>query len=82
MLDYLAKNPGFSDDQARVLVKQITTRRYNPPKRERILKWMRLQEFLICPEPDNAGRCSVYHPLEFPQELYERMFYDRGERNN
>ena len=83
-IDYLTKNPEFSEDQARALVNQVTARGYNPPKRERILEWMRQQEFPSCPEPDNAGQCTVYRNLQFPPEVYERIahFYEQGERNN
>lgn len=84
LIDYLAKNPDFDEEQARGLLHQIEARGYNPPKRERILDWMRRQDFPICPEPENAGQCNVYRNLQFPREVYERIsqFYEQGERNN
>ena len=84
VLRYLTLNPEFDEEQARGLLRQIEARGYNPPKRERILDWMRRQEFPICPEPENAAQCNVYRNLEFPQDVYERIsqFYERGEANN
>ncbi len=84
VLGYLTKNPGFDEEQAHGLLRQIEARGYNPPKRERILDWMRRQDFPICPEPENASQCNVYRNLEFPQEVYEKIsqFYERGEANN
>jgi hypothetical protein len=84
VIDYLTKNPEFDEEQAVGLLRQIEARGYNPPKRERILDWMRRQEFPICPEPDNASQCNVYRNLQFPQDVYEKIaqFYERGEANN
>ena len=83
VVEYLTKNPEFDEHQARGLLAQVAARDYNPPKRERILEWMRRQEFPICPEPDDASQCNVYRNLQFPQEVYERIsqFYEQGERN-
>ena len=82
VLEYLMKN--LDEEQARGMLNQIAARGYNPPKRERILEWMRRQDFPICPEPENAGQCNVYRNLQFPQEVYERIsqFYEQGERSN
>jgi DNA primase large subunit len=84
VLEYLKKNPEFGEEQALGLLRQIEARGYNPPKRERILDWMRRQEFPICPEPENATQCNVYRNLDFPQEVYEKIssFYERGEGKN
>jgi DNA primase large subunit len=84
VLDYLTKNPDFDEEKAESLLRQIEARGYNPPKRERILDWMRRQEFPICPEPENASQCNVYRNLQFPQDVYEKIsqFYERGEANN
>src|SRR3954451_10620111 len=69
VIQQLTKNPGFDEEAARGLLTQIESRGYNPPKRERILEWMRRQEFPICPEPENASQCNVYRNLDFPQEV-------------
>jgi len=84
VIAYLTRDPQFDEEQARGLLAQISARDYNPPKRERILEWMRRQEFPICPEPEDASQCNVYRNLQFPQEVYEKIsqFYESGDRNN
>ena len=84
LVSYLAKNPGFDEEQAQGLINQVEARGYNPPKRERILEWMSRQEFPICPDTGDAQQCNVYRNLQFPQEVYERIndFYQGGDRNN
>ncbi len=73
VLAFLEKDPECDAQQARSLLHQIEARNYNPPKRERILEWMRRQEFPICPNPKDPGQCSVYRNLDFPREGYERV---------
>jgi hypothetical protein len=51
----------------------VEERDYNPPKRERILEWMRKQEFPVCPNPEDPGQCNVYRNLEFPKDVYEKI---------
>src|SRR3954447_18416582 len=50
---HLARNPGFSELQAKALVQQVRSRGYNPPRREKIAQWQREQEFSICPGGDD-----------------------------
>jgi hypothetical protein len=73
VLAYLEKDPECDAQQARSLLHQVEARNYNPPKRERILEWMRKQEFPICAEPDDPGQCNVYRNLDFPREVYEQI---------
>ncbi len=70
---YLEKDPECDGEQAVALVKQVESRGYNPPKRERVLEWMRKQEFPVCPNPEDPGACNVYRNLEFPKEVYDRI---------
>ena len=78
VLTHLQKDPSFSGEQGRSLLKQVETRGYNPPKRERVMEWMQKQKFPICPEPEDPGQCNVYRNLEFPREIYDRIseFYE------
>ena len=69
----LEKDPECDAEQARALVAQVESRGYNPPKRERILEWMRKQDFPICENPEDRGQCNVYRNLEFPKEVYDRI---------
>jgi hypothetical protein len=75
----LVQNPGFSEDEARSLVRQVQARNYNPPKRERILEWQERQEFPICPNPEDPGACNVYRDIQFPDGVYEEIeeFYEQ-----
>jgi hypothetical protein len=72
LAEWLQKNPGVSEAQARSLVMQVQGRDYNPPKRERILQWQAEQEFPICPTND-PDACNVYRDLTFPDGVYESI---------
>jgi hypothetical protein len=80
LLEHLQKDPKFSEDQGRSLLKQVEARDYNPPKREKILDWMQRQKFPICPDTEDPGQCNVYRNLEFPKEIYDRIaqFYENN----
>jgi DNA primase large subunit len=73
MVEYLQRNPDFSEEEARALYLQVQGRDYNPPKRDRILQWQSEQEFPICPNPDDPDSCNVYKDLQFPDEVYEKI---------
>lgn len=73
MVKLLSKQPGFNEQGAQALVLQIKERDYSPPKRERILEWQALQDFQICPSPEDPNACNVYRELRFPQEIYDRI---------
>ena len=73
LLSHLRKDPDFSEQQARALIKQVEGRDYNPPKRERILEWQKEQDFPICPDADDPDECNVYKDLQFPDHIYERI---------
>lgn len=72
LVRYLAKNPRFSEADARALVIQVQQRGYNPPKREKILEWQGQQDFPICPDNDPDG-CNVYRNLNFPDGVFEKI---------
>lgn len=78
---HLAKDPECDLDQARGLIEQVEARDYNPPKRERILEWMRRQNFPVCPNPEDPSQCNVYRNLEFPKEVYDRIAQFHGARS-
>lgn len=73
LIALIEKDPECDHGQAEALVRQVEARNYNPPKRERVLDWMRRQEFPICPDPANPGECNVYRNLNFPKEVYDRI---------
>jgi hypothetical protein len=78
LVSLLTRNPGFGRDDAEALVAQVTTRKYNPPRRERILEWQSRQDFPICPTPEDPRACNVYRDLQFPDDVYEDIedFYE------
>ena len=73
VVEWLEKDPECEAEEARALMAQVEQRDYNPPKRERVLEWMRKQEFPVCPNPEDPGVCNVYRNLEFPKEVYEKI---------
>jgi hypothetical protein len=73
IVSLLQKGADCDERKARGLVKQVEQRGYNPPKRERVLEWMRKQQFPICPNADDPAACNVSRELDFPQQIYERI---------
>ena len=73
LVSLLTKDRDFSEEQARALVRQVRSRGYNPPRRERILQWQAEQGFPICPNSDDPDSCNVYKDLKFPDGVYEHI---------
>ncbi len=73
MIRLLEGQPDFEEKEARAKILQVKTRDYNPPKRERILQWMKRQRFPICPNPEDPNGCNVYRELQFPDGIYEHI---------
>ena len=69
----LNKDRDFSEEQAKLLMRQVEGRDYSPPKRDRILAWQKEQEFPICPNPEDPDSCNVYKDLNFPDHVYEHI---------
>ena len=63
----------FSEEQARLMLRQVEGRDYNPPKRDRILEWQSEQEFPILPSPDDPDCGNLYRNLKFPDEVYQHI---------
>jgi len=73
LVEMLTKDKDCSEPKARSLVLQVAQRGYNPPRREKVLEWMKRQGFPICPNPENPDSCNLYKSLEFPEEVYEHI---------
>lgn len=73
LVDLLARQPEMDEQKARALYLQVNERDYNPPKRQRILDWQSMQDFPICPNPEDPNGCNVYQELRFPDEIYARI---------
>jgi hypothetical protein len=73
VLDWLMRDPDFSEEKARTMLAQVEQRDYNPPKRERILEWQAQQEFPILPDPDDPNCGNLYRNLKFPDGIYHHI---------
>ena len=73
LVRHLCKDKDCDERKARTLVRQVDSRDYNPPRRERILEWMQEQGFPICPAPDDPDSCNVYKNVQFSKEVYENI---------
>lgn len=73
MVRLLEKQPDMDEQSARALVLQVEQKDYNPPKRDRILEWQSMQDFPICPDPEDPNSCNVYRELRFPDEIYANI---------
>jgi DNA primase large subunit len=82
LIKLLKKDPDLDDDKARALVRQVEGRDYNPPRREKILQFMKEQDFPICPDANDPDACNVYKDLKFPQEVYEKIEQYREAKAN
>jgi len=70
VLAWLMRDADFNEEQARVMLRQVEGRDYNPPRRERILAWQREQDFPILPDPDDPDCGNLYRNLKFPDHVY------------
>ena len=71
LIGRLANDRDFSEEDAHSLVHQVTSRDYNPPRRERILEWQQEQAFQLIPNPDDPDSGNLYRDLTFPDGVYE-----------
>lgn len=82
LVEYLKKDPDCDEQKARGLVQQVESRDYNPPRRERVLEWMKEQNFPICESTTEGDACNVYKSLNFPKEVYDKIsgYYEEGRK--
>src|ERR1043165_199485 len=59
MLGLLCKGGKFSEEEARALLLEASSRGYSPPRREKVLQFARMQKFPICPNPEDPDACNV-----------------------
>jgi hypothetical protein len=55
------------------MMRQVESRDYNPPRRERIVEWQAQQEFPILPEPHDPDCGNVYRSLRFEGSTYKHI---------
>lgn len=73
VISQLRKDRDFSEEEARSLYEQVTSKGYSPPTRDSILEWQSKQDFAICANPDDPDACNVYQDLTFPKTVYESI---------
>lgn len=73
VLGWLTRDADFSEEQARVMLKQVEGRDYNPPRREKILGWQKEQDFPILPHPEDPDCGNLYRNLKFPDHVYAEI---------
>ena len=73
VLAWMTKDQDFSDEDARVMLKQVEGRDYSPPKRDRILEWQAQQDFPILPNVDDPDCGNLYRNLRFPEAIYKHI---------
>jgi hypothetical protein len=79
-VDLLRQGRGIDEGEAKALVRQVAGHHYNPPAREQILEWQQLQDFPLCPIPDDPDACNLYRDLRFPEAVYEDIEAYREQR--
>jgi hypothetical protein len=73
VVDWLRKDPDFSEEQARALYLQVHGRDYNPPKRAKLMEYQAQQAFPIIPNPDDPDSGNLYRDLKFPEHVYDNI---------
>lgn len=73
VLAWMVKDRDFSDEQARLMLRQVEGKDYSPPRRNRIVEWQAQQEFPILPHPDDPDCGNLYRNLKFPNQIYEHI---------
>ena len=76
----LRKDEDFSEEEARSLYAQVTSKQYSPPNRDRILEWQSEQDFQICPNPDDPDAGNIYQDLTFPESVYSSISHYNKEK--
>jgi hypothetical protein len=80
VVGWLTRDKDFSEEQAEVMMRQVESRDYNPPKRERIVEWQAQQEFPILPNPEDPDCGNLYRNLKFPEAVYEHIGHYQEEK--
>jgi hypothetical protein len=80
VVGYLTRDKDFSEEQAVLMMRQVESRDYNPPKRERIMEWQAQQDFPILPNPEDPDCGNLYRNLKFPEAVYEHIGHYQEEK--
>ena len=78
----LQKDKDFSEEEARSLYQQVSSKEYSPPSRDSILEWQSQQDFQMITDPDDPDAGNVYQDLTFPQDVYESISSYNEKKSN
>jgi hypothetical protein len=73
VIAWMMKDRDVDEQKARLMLRQVEGKDYNPPRREKILAYQAQQEFPIVPFPDDPDCGNLYRNLKFPDEVYEHI---------
>ncbi|MGB3668552.1 MAG: hypothetical protein WA783_12415 [Phormidesmis sp.] len=73
IVSQLRKDEDFTEEEARSLYQQVTSKQYSPPSRDSLLEWQTQQDFQIVLDPDDPDSGNVYQDLTFPERVYESI---------
>ncbi len=73
VLAWMMKDKDVDEEKARLMLRQVEGRDYNPPRRDKILSYQQQQEFPILPFPDDPDCGNLYRNLKFPDEVYQHI---------
>ena len=73
VLAWMMKDKDVDEEKARLLLRQVEGRDYNPPRRDKILAYQEQQEFPILPDPHDPDCGNLYRNLRFPNHIYEHI---------
>ncbi len=78
----LQKDKDFSEEEAKSLYQQVTSKHYSPPSRDSLLEWQSNQDFQIVPDPEDPDSGNVYQDLTFPKSVYESISHYNEEKSS
>jgi hypothetical protein len=77
LVELLSNDRDFSEEKARVMVREVIDAGYSPPKRDKILEFQARQDYPIIENPDDPDLGNVYKDLRFPDEVYDHIEHYR-----
>jgi hypothetical protein len=80
LVELLSNDRDFSEDKARVMVREVIDAGYSPPKRDKILDFQARQDYPIIENPDDPDLGNVYKHLRFPDDVYEHIEHYREQK--
>ncbi|HZW54411.1 MAG TPA: hypothetical protein VFF00_10260 [Candidatus Elarobacter sp.] len=80
LVELLSNDRDFSEEKARVMVREVIGAGYSPPKRDKILEFQARQDYPIIENPDDPDLGNVYKDLRFPDEVYDHIEHYREQK--